>query len=360
MRSVDDTPFGGGPGMVMRPGRDRRGARGGDRCPASAPSTSRRAAGCFDQARVAEALAERRRSPLLCGRYEGVDERVLEARGVEEVSLGDFVLSGGEPAAIALIDACVRLLPGVMGAPDGLAEESFADGLLEYPHYTRPADWQGRAVPEVLLSGHHETDSRLAARPRPKRSPGERRPDLWSPLRRRQGQSRREEGTRAMTTMQRHSKRSEHQEARGRGDAAGLRAGRHGRVEREGGRRRARARAGLRRRLHRAASNAGLNSAFTVRKISYGEGVERVFPLYSPRIAESVEVVRRGDVRRAKLYYLRGRRGKSARIAERAREDIARRGAREHARAAASELNASTLSSCSQSKDEAHDDRPTS
>jgi tRNA (guanine37-N1)-methyltransferase len=92
---------------------------------------------------------------LLCGRYEGIDQRVVEARGLEEVSLGDLVLSGGEIAAMALLDACVRLLPEVVGAPASLAEESFAGGLLEYPHYTRPQVWEGRAVPEVLLSGHH-------------------------------------------------------------------------------------------------------------------------------------------------------------------------------------------------------------
>src|SRR5918995_943775 len=91
-----------------------------------------------------------------CGRFEGVDERVIEARAIEEVSLGDFVLSGGEPAAIALVDACVRLLPGVVGAEATLEEESFERGLLEYPHYTRPAVWEGRTVPEVLISGHHE------------------------------------------------------------------------------------------------------------------------------------------------------------------------------------------------------------
>jgi tRNA (guanine37-N1)-methyltransferase len=116
---------------------------------------------------------------LLCGRYEGLDERVIEARGLLEISLGDIVLSGGEPAALAVIDACVRLLPGVMGAEETLEEESFERGLLEYPHYTRPAEWQGRKVPEVLLSGHHEkikawrlTQAEAATKLR--------RPDLWS------------------------------------------------------------------------------------------------------------------------------------------------------------------------------------
>jgi tRNA (guanine37-N1)-methyltransferase len=132
----------------------------------------------LDQALVRE-LAARPKVTLLCGRYEAVDERVLEARAVEEISLGDFVLSGGEPAAIALIDAVVRLLPGVMGAPEGLEEESFEAGLLEYPHYTRPAEWQGRAVPEVLLSGHHENIRRWR-RQQAEEITRARRPDLWA------------------------------------------------------------------------------------------------------------------------------------------------------------------------------------
>jgi tRNA (guanine37-N1)-methyltransferase len=113
-----------------------------------------------------------------CGRYEGIDERVIESRDVTEISLGDFVLSGGEPAAVALIDACVRLLPGVMGDAASLEEESFQSGLLEYPHYTRPAEWHGRSVPEVLLSGHHEK-IRAWRREQAERITRERRPDLW-------------------------------------------------------------------------------------------------------------------------------------------------------------------------------------
>jgi tRNA (guanine37-N1)-methyltransferase len=114
---------------------------------------------------------------LLCGRYEGVDQRVIEARGMQEVSIGDYVLSGGELAALVLLDATVRLLPGVMGATDSANEESFSRGLLEYPHYTRPADWQGRRVPEVLLSGQHAAVGawRQAEAERITR---ERRPDL--------------------------------------------------------------------------------------------------------------------------------------------------------------------------------------
>jgi tRNA (guanine37-N1)-methyltransferase len=131
----------------------------------------------LDQERVRE-LAMMPGVRLICGRFEGIDERVLEARAIEEVSLGDFVLSGGEPAAIALIDACVRLLPGVVGCAETLAEESFAEGLLEYPHYTRPQTWQGRTVPEVLVSGDH---GRIRAwrRAEAERLTRERRPDLW-------------------------------------------------------------------------------------------------------------------------------------------------------------------------------------
>ncbi len=156
-RTVDDSPFGGGAGMVMRP----------DVVASAIDAARHKADGItkviyfsprgrvMDQALVRELAAE----PgviLLCGRFEGVDQRVLEAREVEEVSLGDFILSGGEIAALALMDAVVRLLPGVTGNSASLEEESFADGLLEYPHYTRPPVWEGRAVPDVLLSGHHE------------------------------------------------------------------------------------------------------------------------------------------------------------------------------------------------------------
>ena len=174
-RSVDDAPFGGGPGMVMRPDvldRAILGAGGTGPLLLLSPRGTR-----LRQQRVRE-LAAASGVRLICGRFEGVDERVVAAHAIEELSLGDFVLSGGEPAAIALIDACVRLLPGVVGAPQALAEESFAEGLLEYPHYTRPAVWQGRPVPEVLLSGDH---ARIRAwrRGEAERLTCERRPDLW-------------------------------------------------------------------------------------------------------------------------------------------------------------------------------------
>lgn len=177
-RSVDDTPFGGGAGMVMRP--DVVDAAIGAAADPRGPLIYLTPRGePLTQARV-EAIAGAPAVTLLCGRYEGVDERVLAAREVEEVSLGDFVLSGGEPAAMALIDACVRLLPGVMGTADSLAEESFAaSGLLEYPHYTRPQVWAGRSVPEVLTSGNHAA---VAAwrRAEAERITRERRPDLWA------------------------------------------------------------------------------------------------------------------------------------------------------------------------------------
>lgn len=175
-RTVDDAPFGGGPGMVMLP--DVVDAALAAVAEAGGPVVYLSPRGrLLTQARARELAAERTVT-LLCGRFEGVDQRVLDARAVEELSLGDFVLSGGEPAAISLIDACVRLLPGVVGAPASLAEESFERGLLEYPHYTRPKVWQGRAVPEVLVSGDHEKIRawRLA---RAEEATRERRPDLW-------------------------------------------------------------------------------------------------------------------------------------------------------------------------------------
>ncbi|MDX1581432.1 MAG: tRNA (guanosine(37)-N1)-methyltransferase TrmD, partial [Alphaproteobacteria bacterium] len=156
-RFVDDTPAGGGPGMVMR--ADILGAAidavqetGGAK---SQPLIYFSPRGrVMDQSLVKEVAAAGGAS-LICGRFEGVDERVLDAREVMEVSLGDFVLSGGEIAALALMDAVIRLLPGVLGDEEVLNEESFESGLLEYPHYTRPQDWEGREIPKVLLSGHH-------------------------------------------------------------------------------------------------------------------------------------------------------------------------------------------------------------
>lgn len=178
-RTVDDTPFGGGAGMVMRP--DVVDAAIAAAMPEGDPRplvylTPR--GRLLDQALVRE-IAAGPGVVLLCGRYEGVDQRVIEARAMREISLGDYVLSGGEMAALTLLDACVRLLPGVMGGAESALEESHSAGLLEYPHYTRPAEWQGRAVPPVLLSGHHAEVARWR-REQAEAATRERRPDLWN------------------------------------------------------------------------------------------------------------------------------------------------------------------------------------
>ncbi|MEE2689754.1 MAG: tRNA (guanosine(37)-N1)-methyltransferase TrmD [Pseudomonadota bacterium] len=176
-RTVDAAPFGGGPGMVMRPdvvdaALNTVSADGRPEIHLS-PRGRR-----LDQDLVWE-LAKGSGVVLFCGRYEGLDERVIEARGMLEVSLGDYVLSGGESAAMTLIDACVRLLPGVLGASESLVEESFQGGLLEYPQYTRPANWRGMKVPEVLVSGHHERIQRWR-HTQALKTTRERRVDLWS------------------------------------------------------------------------------------------------------------------------------------------------------------------------------------
>jgi tRNA (guanine37-N1)-methyltransferase len=178
-RSVDDTPAGGGAGMVMR--ADIAASCVDAARAASEPGTptlylSPRGRP-LAQARV-RTLAQGPGAILLCGRFEGIDQRVLDARDIEEVSIGDYVLSGGELAAQVLIDACVRLLPGVAGNESSLAEESFAQGLLEYPHYTRPRDFEGRAIPEVLLSGDHRKIAEWR-RAEAEKLTKARRPDLW-------------------------------------------------------------------------------------------------------------------------------------------------------------------------------------
>ncbi len=177
-RTVDDTPAGGGAGMVLRPdilglAIDHALEKRPDlpviaMTPRGTPVT---------QTRVRE-LASGPGATILCGRFEGFDERIFEARPVEQISMGDIILSGGEMGALMLLDACIRLLPGVMGAASSGDEESFESGLLEYPHYTRPALWEGRAIPEVLRSGDH---AKIAAwrKQRAEDDTRLRRPDLW-------------------------------------------------------------------------------------------------------------------------------------------------------------------------------------
>ncbi len=186
-RNVDDTPAGGGAGMVLRADvleaaitDARAGARGTMPLVYLSPRGRR-----FDQA-MARDWARRDGVTMLCGRFEGVDERVLTHFGVQEVSLGDFVLTGGEIAAQAMIDATVRLLPGVLGNSDSAVEESFATGLLEHPQYTKPAEWQGHAIPDVLLSGNH---AKIAAwrKAMAEEITKDRRPDLWAAYQARKG-----------------------------------------------------------------------------------------------------------------------------------------------------------------------------
>lgn len=179
-KTVDDTPFGGGAGMVMKPdvlSRALESCRPHGKLfylsPRGAPLT---------QARVTE-LAQEEKLTLLCGRYEGVDQRLLDAYAIEEISIGDYILTGGEQAAMILLDAVVRQLPSVLGNADTHDEESFTHGLLEYPHYTRPASWTDmagmeRAVPDVLLSGHHANITKWR-REQSEKLTQDRRPDLW-------------------------------------------------------------------------------------------------------------------------------------------------------------------------------------
>jgi tRNA (guanine37-N1)-methyltransferase len=178
-RSVDDTPAGGGPGMVLRAdvvcaALDAARAEGAEGPAIYLSPRGRR----LDQARVRD-LAEGPGVTLLCGRFEGLDQRAIEARGLEEVSLGDFVLAGGEIAAMALIEASVRLIPGVLGAEASPAEESFSEALLEYPHYTRPQNFEGQAIPDVLTSGNHKEIARWR-RAQAEKLTKSRRPDLFT------------------------------------------------------------------------------------------------------------------------------------------------------------------------------------
>jgi tRNA (guanine37-N1)-methyltransferase len=177
-RSVDDTPAGGGPGMVLRADVLAAAIDAAEVAPERPRLLMSPRGRPLTQSQVLE-LASGPGPLIVCGRFEGIDQRVIEARQLEEVSIGDYVLSGGEIAAMTLIDACVRLLPGVMGKPISGADESFSDGLLEYPQYTRPQEFEGRTIPEILVSGDH---ARVAAwrKAEAEALTRARRPDLWA------------------------------------------------------------------------------------------------------------------------------------------------------------------------------------
>jgi tRNA (guanine37-N1)-methyltransferase len=178
-KNVDGTPAGGGAGMVLRADVLATAVDHAKMLQPKLPILAMTPRGKpITQARIRE-LAAGPGVTILCGRFEGFDERLFEARPeIEQVSLGDIILSGGEPAALAILDACIRLIPGVMGAPDSGTEESFEEGLLEYPQYTRPQEWEGRTIPEVLRSGDH---AKIAAwrKQRSEEDTRSRRPDLW-------------------------------------------------------------------------------------------------------------------------------------------------------------------------------------
>jgi tRNA (guanine37-N1)-methyltransferase len=181
-RSVDDTPAGGGPGMVLRADVLAIAIDAAESAPEALKGRPRLLMSPRGRPLTQSGVMELATGPgplIVCGRFEGIDQRVIEARGLEEVSIGDYVLSGGEIAAMALIDACVRLLPGVMGKLASGADESFTDGLLEYPQYTRPQAFEGRQIPEILTSGDH---ARVAAwrQAEAEALTRQRRPDLWA------------------------------------------------------------------------------------------------------------------------------------------------------------------------------------
>lgn len=176
---VDDHPAGGGAGMVLRADVLGPAIDAARQLTPQVPTLYMSPRGQPLTQAMAHTLAQGPGVLILAGRFEGIDERVIEGRNLMEVSIGDYVLSGGDIAALVLLDACVRLLPGVIGQPDSLAHESFENGLLEYPHYTRPREWEGRAIPDVLLSGDHK---KIAAwrQAQSERLTAERRPDLWA------------------------------------------------------------------------------------------------------------------------------------------------------------------------------------
>ena len=337
-RRVDDAPFGGGPGMVMRPDVWFRAVESLDpdrgRVLLLSPAGRR-----LDQGVVRELAAENHLT-LLCGRYEGVDERVVEGLPAEEVSIGDYVMSGGELPALVVIEAVTRLVPGVIGRA-GVARAGFVrrSRAARSPHYTRPREFRGMSVPDVLWVATTARSSGGAAkrqRPRPA-GPGPTWPEAAASdqrvVARRPGWAVQvAPGPLVHSSAVAMNKTDPIEQSYLRSDIPEFRPGDtvkvHVRVV-EGSRERVQVFQGV----VIGRQNGGLRETFTVRKISFGVGVERTFPVHSPSIAK-LEIVSRGQVRRAKLYYLRELRGKKARIKER-RIDDAKLAAMEEAAALA-------------------------
>ena len=331
-RSVDDSPFGGGAGMVLAPEPVFAAV---ERIAPVRPLYLMSPAGRRLDQTFVEELQARGAFSLLCGRYEGVDQRIADHLVDGEISIGDFVLAGGELAALAVVEAVARLVPGVVGNVVSPEDESFTTGLLEYPQYTRPAEFRGWVVPEVLRSGDHAAVERWRQAAALHRTI-ERRPDL---IESRGGLSEVEVrllaehgypldaaaplATSALAPARRPREGAQRimnptdlvDRATLRDDIPDFRPGDtvkvHVRVV-EGNRERIQIFQGAVMRRQ----GSGARETFSVRKVSFGVGVERTFPVHSPILAK-VEVVSEGDVRRAKLYYLRDRVGKAAKIKER-------------------------------------------
>jgi tRNA (guanine37-N1)-methyltransferase len=322
-RTVDDAPFGGGAGMVMRPEPIFASVEAAD--PPRPLYLLGPGGRRFDQA-MAHELAALPGFSLLCGRYEGIDHRVHEHLVDAELSVGDVVLSGGEVAACLVIEAVTRLVPGAMGNATSPVTESFgADGLLEEPQYTRPAEFRGWAVPDVLRSGDHARIERWRHAQAVRRTLRD-RPDLVEARGGLSDRDRRLLEEFPPPPILRRSHLSGLQDVRAmkstdlvdnqylRTDIPAFSPGDEVKVHVkvvEGNKERVQIFQGnvIRR------QGSGVAETYTVRKVSYGVGVERTFPLHAPTVAK-LEVVKRGDVRRAKLYYLRDRSGKAAKIRE--------------------------------------------
>ena len=306
-KTVDDTPFGGGNGMLLKPdvlGKSiDNNTKQGERIFYLSPKGKK-----FDQ-EFAKEISKEKIINLICGHFEGIDERVLSTRKIEEISIGDYILSGGESASFVFLDAVLRLLPGILGNDLSKQDESFENGLLEYPQYTKPQIWEKKSVPEVLLSGDHAKikDWRLA---QSKDITRRRRPDLWEKYLNKKKKMKNIEDINKAYVEKINLKKKIPDFFPGDTIRVGVRIveGKRERIQNFEG-------------ICIAKKNRDINSSFTVRKISFGEGVERTFALYSP-VVGSIKVVRSGKVRRAKLYYLRDRKGKSARIAEKIKKNI--------------------------------------